>query len=140
MNVPQPPHALTNNTLRYREEDIDESIVGYVRSSAGVLRKAPAFLIGTLDGNIISIGKARELDLEIMALEPGEGATFDFGTGRPERSIGKAVFEWKQSDNSIYAPLTVTCDVCENSAVGLVLGRPFIEARAGRTRRGSMYG
>jgi hypothetical protein len=128
---------LVSNTLRYREEDVSESIGGYVRSPRGALHQVTASLVETLNGNIISIGTAQALSLEIEALGPDEGVTFDFGTGRSERSIGKVTFEWKVWDhiNPRYPPLTVTCDVCENSTIGLVLGRPFIRERERRWSR-----
>ncbi|KAH6842896.1 hypothetical protein B0I37DRAFT_418043 [Chaetomium sp. MPI-CAGE-AT-0009] len=52
-------------------------------------------VVESLNGNIISIGTAQALSLEIETLEPDEGVTFDFGTGRPERSVGKMTFQWE---------------------------------------------
>ncbi|KAK4031764.1 hypothetical protein C8A01DRAFT_51269 [Parachaetomium inaequale] len=133
-----PARPLVSNTLRYRKENVGESIGGYVRSPRGALHQITASLVETLNGNIISIGTAQALGLEIEALGPDEGVMFDFGSGPPERSIGKVTFQWKVWDhiNPRYPPLTVTCDVCENSIVGLILGRPFIQERERRWSKG----
>jgi hypothetical protein len=132
------PRLFNNRTLRFRKEEVEESIDGYVGNRRTVLRHTTASLVGALEGNIISIGKARELDLKIEHVEPNRTALFDFGTGRHERSIGKVVLQWHPSSpetNPRLSPLTVTCDVCENSTVGLILGKPFVEERARRWRR-----
>ncbi|KAK4099509.1 hypothetical protein N658DRAFT_498212 [Parathielavia hyrcaniae] len=136
------PHQQAR-TLRYRETEFDESISGYAGSprwshGRGVPpRHTTALLVRTLDGNIISQRKARELDLDIEPLEPNDWAVFDFGTGKLEQSVGKAVLEWHLrlvlSENDPGSrPLTVTCYVCENSTVDLVVGKPFVEAVAGQ--------
>jgi hypothetical protein len=134
-----PARPLVNNTLRYRGEDVCESIGGYVRTPRGALHQITASLVETFNANIISIGTAQALDLEIEALRPDEGVMFDFGSSRAETSIGKVTFQWKVLDyiNPRYPPLTVTCDVCENSTIGLVLGRPFIRERERRWSRSS---
>lgn len=77
----------------------------------------------------MSIHKARELGLDIEAPSLVEKVMFDFGTGRLERSFGKTTFKWKPWErlNPRYPPIIVTCDVCENSTVGLIFGKPFVE-------------
>ena len=69
-------------------------------------------------------------------MEPTDGVVFDFGTGRTERSVGKTVLWWNRSpsdyDCARHPPLAVECDVCENSEIGLVLGRPFLAERERR--------
>jgi hypothetical protein len=92
-----------------------------------------------MDTNIISIKTARELGLDILDIKmlgPTDGVRFDFGTGTVERSIGKTVLRWNRSrsdyDRARYPPVTVECDVCENSEIELVLGRPFLAERERR--------
>ncbi|KAH6850575.1 hypothetical protein B0I37DRAFT_117004 [Chaetomium sp. MPI-CAGE-AT-0009] len=127
---PEPPPV--NRTLRYRQENVGESTSGYVTNLSSVLhwQHTTASLVESLDGNIISIRKARELNLEIEAPSLAADVLFDFGTGL-EKSFGKTSFLWKAWDytNPQYPPLTITCDVCENSTVGLILGKPFLEER-----------
>jgi hypothetical protein len=92
-----------------------------------------------MDTNIISIKTARELGLDILDIKmlgPTDGVVFEFGTGTVERSIGKTVLRWNRSrsdyDRARCPPVTVECDVCENSEIGLVLGRPFLAERERR--------
>jgi hypothetical protein len=120
--------------LRFnKEKDVDGSIDGCNASSWGGYQPLTALRAQTLDANIISIYKAREFGLDIKMLGPTDGVVFDFGTGRLERSVGKTVLQWNRSrfeyDRTRYPPLTVVCDVCENSEIGLVLGRPFFVER-----------
>jgi hypothetical protein len=64
----------------------------------------------------------------VKPVVPSEGVViFDFGTGRHERSIGKVVLQWQAGtlEDPRFPPFSVTCDVCENSAVGLFLGDRF---------------
>lgn len=75
----------------------------------------------------------------------GGGVLLDFGNGRrPERSIGRATLHWSgssQGHNAHYMyhqqppSLVVECEVCENSEVTLIFGRPFVNARERRWRR-----
>lgn len=106
---------------------------GYITNPNSVLhwQQTTATLVQSLEGNIISIRRARELNLDIQLPSLSETVAFDFGTGRPEKSFGKTTFKWKAWDyiNPRYPPLTITCDVCENSMVGLILGQPFFDER-----------
>ncbi|AEO56580.1 hypothetical protein MYCTH_2301673 [Thermothelomyces thermophilus ATCC 42464] len=130
--------------LRYRDGLVDGSISGYVKSARGSSsprhwHDVAAVVAGGLDANVISLRRARELKLEVEPPRAGEegaaAASFDFGTGAPpERSIGTAVFVFKTLShfNPRHPVITVTCDVCENSPVGLILGKPFVEERERR--------
>ena len=128
-----------NKIHRFKPEDVNESTSGLAGRGSGFMLRTTAPIVDTLDGNIISIGKARDLHLDVKPVVPSEGVViFDFGTGRHERSIGKVVLQWQAGtlEDPRFPPFSVTCDVCENSAVGLVFGRPFLEERARRWRRG----
>ncbi|KAK3297303.1 uncharacterized protein B0H64DRAFT_122288 [Chaetomium fimeti] len=120
-------------TSRHKQGHGVKSTNGYVQNPSGDMRwhQTTASLVEFLPGNIISIRKAKELDLEIETLTLPEDATLDFGTGAPEKISGKTTFKWKAWDyiKPPYPPLTITCDVCENSTVGLILGKPFLEER-----------
>jgi hypothetical protein len=75
----------------------------------------------------------------------GGGVLLDFGNGRrSERSIGRATLHWSRSSqrhNAYYMyhqqppPLVVECEVCENSEVGLIFGKPFVDEKERRWRR-----
>ncbi|KAL2138507.1 hypothetical protein VTI28DRAFT_6657 [Corynascus sepedonium] len=137
----QPNTSATNlaqpavySTIHYREDNV-RGISGYVRSpqDGSHWKNVTAKLAENLDGNIISVKKARELGLEVEQREPGvEDVMLDFGTGPPERSVGRAtlLFKRRAQTNPRDPELTITCEVCNNTAViGLVLGIPFIEER-----------
>jgi hypothetical protein len=124
-----------------REQDVDARIDGWVGSSFAGHQGVTALVAQTLDTNIISINRARELGLDIIEMRgPTEGVIFDFGTGTVERSVGKTILEWNRSqyyyDRAQYPPITVECDVCENSEIGLVLGKPFLAERGRRWSTG----
>ncbi|KAK4238282.1 hypothetical protein C8A03DRAFT_15257 [Achaetomium macrosporum] len=134
---PPPEPRPVDKTLRVREGDLNRSIAGYVREPTGTFRYTTAYVAENLDGNIISSSRASELGLVVGP--PGEDGDvrFKFDTGQPVHSIGRAVVQWRKSKHSDarYPTLTVTCDVCENTSVGLILGRPFLEEQARWWRR-----
>ncbi|KAL2176465.1 uncharacterized protein P884DRAFT_278545 [Thermothelomyces heterothallicus CBS 202.75] len=136
----RPAAAGAGRVLRYRDGLVDGSIYGYAKSARSSSPRhwhdVAAVLAGRLEANVISLRRARELDLEVEPLRAGEeGAAFDFGTGAPPgRSIGRAVFVFKTLSHfhPRHPVITVTCDVCEDSPVGLILGKPFVEERERR--------
>ncbi|AEO63036.1 uncharacterized protein THITE_2084540 [Thermothielavioides terrestris NRRL 8126] len=135
----QPAEAQPSvKTLRFRDEDVTGSIDGYVGTEQGSLRYTTAFLAPTLEANIVSLAEARRLDLDVREPESMlETVYFDFGTRRPGKSVGTATLQWNagpQADGR-FPPLSIVCYVCENAAVKLILGQPFLEEKARRWRR-----
>ena len=92
------------------------------------------FLVSTLACNLISLGEARRLGLDVQPHHERGGVAFDFGRGAVESSVGRTELLWRGSmeKDGRRPPLAVECEVCENVMVRLVLGRPFIEERGRR--------
>ncbi|EAQ86283.1 predicted protein [Chaetomium globosum CBS 148.51] len=131
----EPPSDI-HKTLRYGKDDVTAVTSGYVTDMNNIAdlsrwRQTTASVVESLDGNFISIHKARELNLDIDSPSLTENVMFDFGTGKLERSFGKTTFKWRPWNHADvrYPSLIITCDVCENSTVGLVLGTPFLDER-----------
>ncbi|KAH6641199.1 hypothetical protein F5144DRAFT_482178 [Chaetomium tenue] len=131
-NIQEPP-SLNHKTLRYEEKDVVAVTSGYVKNINGFFpwRQTTASVVESLDGNFISINKARELNLDIESPNLTANVMFDFGTGKLEKSFGKTTFKWRSRNyvDARYPPLIITCDVCENSRIGLVLGKTFLDVR-----------
>ncbi|KAK3308465.1 uncharacterized protein B0T15DRAFT_572631 [Chaetomium strumarium] len=144
--APQIPPGSNSKVLHVRAEDLTESVTGWVREPTGTFRGTTAYLAENLDGNIISASRASELGFDIVEPPPGrdDGGggqvtffQFDDAGESPVRSIGRAVIHWRkfQHHDARYPTLTLTCDVCENTSVGLILGRPFLEEMARQWRK-----
>lgn len=118
-----------SQTLRIRSKDIQGSEAGYVIMSSSPPRLITAGIIRGLDGNVISIREATNLQLDIQQLGPADGVLLDLGGKSPEKSIGKATLQWVASPESRYPPFTIECEVCQQCQPGLILGRPFINER-----------
>lgn len=144
-SMPNPANSRpAGKTLRFDDLYVEyESIAGFI--SAPSLRSRQCHVTAKLwrdeEINIISIGKARSLGLDVELVDQSESVTVSFGTAYPQRSIGKATFLWSKSAHrsARFPPLTVECEVFEIFQEELVLGRPFLEERKNRwmSRNGS---
>lgn len=134
--VPEPQLPNLSITPRHSTKKLDlridyrhEAISGYISSASDVRQSAVAFIARYLPGNIISINKARALDLTIQPLDEEGGATLIFRDGNSELSIGRVRFQWNWGiDHSVRRPpVTVDCEVSERCSLGLIFGRPFLD-------------
>lgn len=132
---PQPPIK----TIHLPEHHLTNRTSGYVLTQGQNPRQVAPFLVSTLECNIISWDEARRLGLEVRRLKANEHVAFDFGTGATERSVGRTTLQWARSarNDGQAPPFPVACHVCDNSRLGLVFGRPFVEERVRMWRRSS---
>lgn len=101
---------------------------GYVKSPTGKVTATTANLVPTADGNVIGLAFARELELEVEPHTYEERIIVGLGGRNTELSVGSLTLDWRYSaaETPHRPPITVHCNVIENSHVSLVLGKPFM--------------